>query len=177
MPKNKSGITLFGPVGLAICAGMGFLSFKMAISLVPSDAKFATPWVMASIFMAPLVYIVAVKNKYYDLVSLGGLTNREKSRLSVRVKRKVTLAWLAVAFNFLSAVFSIIVMAFFSSDLEIFKKLFPVIGGLLGISLFLMGLFFADSHKVSLFIADVKNREEDQKRRAKFLKDRNSSKE
>lgn len=172
MSKNESGVTLFGPVGLAICAGMGYLSFKMSISLVPNDAKFATPWVMASIFMAPLVYIVAVKNKYYDLVSLDGLTNREKRRLSVRVRRKVILAWVAVAFNFLSAVFSIIVMAFFASDLDVFKKMFPVIGGLLRVSLFLMGLFFADSHKVSLFISEIKNREDDRKRKAKFFKGR-----
>ncbi|WP_417837651.1 hypothetical protein [Thalassospira tepidiphila] len=170
MSKHDRKITFFGPLGLAICAGMGYVAFKMSISLVPSDADFGTPWIMASVFLAPLVYIYAVKNKYYEMETLEGLSNKEKRRISVRVSRKVRNAWCAMVFNVLSAIFSIQVLAFFSSDIEVFRAAFSIIGALFGVSLFLMGMFFSDSHKVSSFIADISNREADRKRRSEFLK-------
>lgn len=170
MSTNKRQLTFFSPLGLIVTAVAFFYLFDFSIDLLPKNAKVIAPWAAGGFYFASVAYIVTVMSKFYEMRSLNGLSKREKRRIHVQVSRKVRLASFAISYNAISFVIFIGFLAFLSSDEVLFKKAFPIIGGLLGISFFIHAFFMYEAHNISIFKSDIENREAEKAQIAKRLK-------
>lgn len=170
MSINKRQVTFFSPLGLFVTAVAFFYIFDFSVDLLPENARVMAPWAVGSFYFASVTYILSVMGKLYELRSLNGLSKREKRRIHLQVSRKIRLVWFAISYNAFAFLVFVGVLAFLSSDEVLFKKAFPIVGGLLGVSFFIQAFFMYESHKISIFKSDIENREAEKAQIVKRLK-------
>ena len=166
----QQGWTAAGALGTILSAAVGSIAFEHLMRLIPHESALATPWVLVSLFLLPATFCIQLLLKLWDLKELDGLSRREKSRLKQIIDEKTRQLFIAIGYYVLSAVFVVAMFLFTSNEPHLFKVSIVTTGGLLGISLFSIGLIFSETKNVADFRAELKERSEAKQKQDAGLK-------
>ncbi|WP_086480756.1 hypothetical protein [Oceanospirillum sanctuarii] len=174
---SENGWTLIGVLGVILSCALGAAVFsQLALWLSQNvSGSVAVPWLLVSLFMMPLTITFPLLLKLWELKDQQGMSRSEVRRLKGIIEGKTRQLYIAIGYYMLSAVTVAIILFLSSSNLILFKVGFVLVGGLLGISLFSVGLIINESHKISEFKSCLEERSREKKQQEATLKRLNSS--
>lgn len=167
---SQFGWTTFGVIGVMIAAAIGFISFEGLLNLIPSNYKITVPWVLVSLFLLPLTFCIQLLLKLWELREQDDISREERRRLKPLINGKTRQFFIAIIYYVLSAVIVVAFFFFTENNVELFRTVIKIAGGLLGISLFSIFLIFSEMNEISSFKADLKERVASKKRQKAALK-------
>lgn len=151
----QRGWTGIGALVLILSAGLGAIAFDCILSLDPEGAKYSPPWLLISVFLFPVAFCVQLVGKFREVETTDGLTKMEERRLSVIIGAKRRQVWVGISFYMISALFTVGVFML-PPESPLFFAGYNVVGGLLGIGIFILTAIWKEFEATNDFVRDRK---------------------